>query len=219
MGNKKTIWLIIILLLLASAGLFYKQIVTYLRIRESRANIKYFANLDKQLPKLNKENPRRGNEQAQLVIFEYSDFQCPFCSEMEKVTDEIIKKYESRVLLVWKDFPNLITHEEAEPAAIAARCANEQNKFWEYSENLFASQDQLNPGIYAIIAKKINLDETKFLNCLDDPEMKNLVEGDLDEGLLLGVDATPYFFIGNTRVSGYLDTNQFEQAIKSELNK
>lgn len=207
-----------ILLLLVSAGLFYKQIATYFRIRASRENIKYFANLDKQLPKLNAKNPSRGNDQAPLIIFEYSDFQCSFCQEMEKIIDEIMKEYNDQVLLVWKDFPNLITHEQAEPAAIAARCAHRQDKFWEYRENLFASQDQLNSGIYPLIAKKINLDETKFLSCLEDPEMKNLVEGDLDEGLLLGVDATPYFFIGTTRVSGYLDANQFEQIILSELN-
>lgn len=216
MSNKKFLWLLFILLIIVIVIFFISQLKQTAKIQEYKNLQKFFANLDQQTPLLKKENPKKGSERAELVIFEYSDFLCPYCAEMKKVLDEVIKKYNNQILLVWKDFPRLA---ESEKAAVAARCANEQGNFWAYHDLLFQNQQKLNDEFYLQAAGLLKLDLEKFQNCLINPEIAKLVDNDLTEGFLLKVDATPYFFVGQEKISGFINYEELAKLIEEQLLK
>lgn len=90
-------------------------------------------------------NPSRGNSTGSVVIVEFSDFQCPFCSRVEPTIEQVIQNY-PQVKLYYRNFPLSNIHPFAEKAAQAAECANEQGKFWEYHDMLFAKQNEWTSG-------------------------------------------------------------------------
>ena len=78
----------------------------------------------------------RGNKKASVIVLEYSDYQCPFCSRVQSTLDQLIVEYDDRVAFGYRHFP-LDFHNEADESAIAAECAREQNKFEEMHRFLF----------------------------------------------------------------------------------
>jgi len=122
------------------------------------------------------------------------------------------------------NFPLLNLHENAQPAAIAAECANQQSKFWDFKNLLFANQQNLSSDNYETWAKSLNLDMNKFDTCLTANETATNVAKDLTGGLAAGVQGTPTLLIGNDKngyamVVGALPYEAFKQAIDSELSK
>lgn len=214
MKEKKVIWLFVIILFIVLVIFFITQFSEFLRFRQSNKLQEFFTNLESQIPALNKNNPSLGNEKAKVVIFEFSDFKCSYCADMSSILDEIIKEYGDSVLLVWKDYPLQTGSWEA---AKAARCAGEQDSFWPYHDLLFQNQTDLNNNYYSQAATALNLDLTKFQKCLNNPEFDILIENDVNEGFLLKADATPYFFINNFRVSGYINFSEFKGLIEQAL--
>jgi protein-disulfide isomerase len=215
MTDKKILWLFIIVLLIIIIVFFVAQFSEFLKFRQSNKLQEFFSNLEAQTPTLNKDNPRIGNEKARVIIFEFSDFRCSYCAEMEGVIDDILKEYSENILFVWKDYPLL---DGSWGAAKAGRCANEQNNFWPYHDLLFQNQDKLDDQYYLQTATALNLDINKFQNCLNNPEIDRLIEDDVNEGFFLKADATPYFFINNFRVSGYINYAEFKGIIEQALS-
>lgn len=82
----------------------------------------------------------RGPKDAKVTIVEFSDFQCPFCSRVFPTVEQIMKEYNGKVRLVFKNFPLLSLHPHAQKAAEAAACAKAQGKFWEFHDKLFTTQ-------------------------------------------------------------------------------
>ena len=118
--------------------------------------------------------------------------------------------------LVFRDFP-LSFHEEAEPAALAAECAHEQGKFWEYHDLLFENQDQLGKDNYKKWAQEAGLDLPKFTACVESKKYQDEVQEDFTEGQQYGVTGTPGFFINGKLVSGAQPFTVFEQEIEAAL--
>ena len=109
----------------------------------------------------------RGDSAARVAIIEYADFECPWCGEYERSTfPQILSEYiaTGKVKYFYRDLP-LPGHARAVPAAIAARCAGEQGKFWEMHDSLFAKQTALSPPALLDRAKTLGLDTTKFTEC------------------------------------------------------
>lgn len=158
-------------------------------------------------------DPRLGSAKAENIIVVFSDFQCPYCADMMGALNQLITKYPSKILLIWKDFA-IPQHPQAKNAAIAARCAQVQDKFWEYHSYLYANQDKLKSDLYKQIASQIGLDENKFNQCYNNQETLPLVEDEFQEGLALKIDATPYLFVNGERVSGAVDFQDLEKMIK-----
>jgi len=86
--------------------------------------------------------PPAGNASASVVVVEFSDFQCPFCKSAESTVKKILSDYSGKIKFVYMDFPLTQIHRFADRAANAARCANEQGKFWEYHDLLFERQSE-----------------------------------------------------------------------------
>lgn len=176
------------------------------------------------------DDPALGNPDAPVVLVEFSDFQCPFCRTLwrESVTP-LKEKYikTGKVRLVYRDFPLTGIHPAAEPAAIAAECADDQGKFWEMHDKIFSEQEKLGQGTVAFgaeelarWAREIGLDTNEFSVCLAQRKHADEVAKDAADGAALGVEGTPYVFVnGKLLIRGALPWPQVEQIIEQELVK
>jgi protein-disulfide isomerase/organic radical activating enzyme len=161
-------------------------------------------------------HPSLGPADAPVTIVEFTDFQCPFCKRGEDSVQQIHTKYGDKVRLVHMDFP-LSFHSHAMDAAQAARCANEQGKFWPYREALFADQSKLAPADLKAAAKRLGLNTMQFDSCFDAGKYKKEIQADLDQGGKLGVDGTPAFFIDGRSLVGAQPLPAFSEIIDDEL--
>jgi protein-disulfide isomerase len=108
------------------------------------------------------DSPSTGSASQQIVLLEFSDFQCPFCARAHDTVKQFMAKHQDKVTLAYKHFPLTSIHPQALPAAKAAWAAQQQGKFWEYYSALFEGQKQLGEPLYASIAQKLNLKLDKF---------------------------------------------------------
>jgi protein-disulfide isomerase len=161
--------------------------------------------------------PVRGAAEAHVAIVEFSDFQCPFCKQAHLTLSKLLERYSGKVKLVFRDFPLVAIHPQARRAAQAARCANDQGKFWEYYDVLFDQSPRLNLADLKRYARQVGLDAAKFETCLSSETHKAAVQKDLDEGKKLGVTSTPAFFINGRPLSGAQSLEAFSRVIDEEL--
>jgi len=167
------------------------------------------------------DDPVKGSQNAPVTIIEFSEYQCPFCKKyIDGAYPKIISEYinTGKVKYVFRDFP-LGFHSNAKPAAMAAECAHEQDKFWEYHDLLFENQDSLSIENYKKWAADLGLDSEQFDDCLDTEKYKEEVEADLVDGQKYGVSGTPAFFINGKLISGAQPYTAFKQAIEEALEE
>ena len=166
-------------------------------------------------------NYAKGDDDAPVVIYEFSDYQCPFCGRFYTDTLPLIEENyikTGKVRLIFKDFPLDSIHPEATPAAIAARCAGDQGKFWEMHDKLFENQRTLGNSNYKQWAEEIGLDTAKFGDCIDTRKYLSAVRKDLVEGQQNGIQGTPGFFVNGRLISGAQPFSVFQTAIDAELS-
>ncbi len=163
-------------------------------------------------------HPVLGPESAPVTIVEFGDFQCPFCARAEASIKSVREKYGDKVKLVFMDFP-LPAHNHAMDAARAARCANEQGKFWPFHDALFADQSKLAPADLKATAKRLGLDSKQFDACVDSSKYEAAVRQDEKYGQQLGVDGTPTFYIDGRSLVGAQPLPQFAEIIDEELQR
>ncbi|MET0623844.1 MAG: thioredoxin domain-containing protein [Pyrinomonadaceae bacterium] len=159
----------------------------------------------------------RGDAAAPVIIVEFSDFQCPYCRTVEPTLKTLLGKYAGRVSLAYRDYPLREIHPQAQQAAEAARCAGEQDKFWEYHDLLYADGAKLDAGSLTGYARGLGLDAQRFTSCLASGKFKQAVEEDLQAGSEAGVNGTPAFFINGIFLSGAQPAAAFEKIIDAEL--
>lgn len=170
------------------------------------------------VPEITSADPQLGPANAKVTLVEYSDYQCPGCVDFEKTLQTLRTNYGTSLRIVWKDMPNSSLHKEAVPAAVAARCAGKQNKFWEFHDMLFANQSQLNEQFYLTTASNLGLKTSAFSQCLTNQDTLALVERGYDEGMALHVPATPTIFLNGERYTGTLTTSDLTHKIDAILN-
>jgi protein-disulfide isomerase len=162
------------------------------------------------------KGPSRGPSDAKVTIIEFSDFQCPFCGKAHDTVEEVMKAYAGKVRLVFRNFP-LEFHPYAAKAAEAAMCANDQQKFWEYYDTLFANQQKLELPQLKEHAGAVGLDVIKFSECLDSGREALAVREDQAAGARVGVNGTPAFFVNGVLMSGAQSLDEFKRVIDQEL--
>ena len=169
------------------------------------------------------DSPAMGKADAPLTIIEFSDYQCPFCGKFyDQTLPQIEEKYikTGKVKLVYKDFPLISIHSEAQKAAEAARCVREQKGdegYFKMHNKLFENQQSLSVENYKKWARTLGVVGSKFDKCLDDGTFADDVEDELAYGESLGVTGTPAFFIDGKLISGAQPFDVFEQAIDAVL--
>lgn len=163
-----------------------------------------------------------GNEDAVVTIVEFTDYQCPFCQRhsqetMPQILEQLIAS--GRVRYILKDFPLDSIHPDARQAAVAARCAGEQDLYWEMHDALFNNQQQwASQGagagtIFTNLAVSLGADSSSFSQCLNSGRHDNIIEDNLQEGARLGVRGTPAFFIDGYPVNGAQPYELFDYAV------
>ena len=170
------------------------------------------------------DNPAKGPADAKVTIVEFSDFQCPYCARfVEETQPQILSNYGDKIRFVFMNFPLSQIHENAQKAAEASECANEQGAFWQYHDILFANQSALAVDNLKAYAAQLGLDATKFNECLDSGRMAPLVQADMDAATKAAQEAgldrfgTPAFFINGKSLSGAQPFDVFKQAIDAAL--
>jgi protein-disulfide isomerase len=161
--------------------------------------------------------PSRGAADAPVKLVEFSDFHCPFCKRAQGTLQELLKRYPGKLSLVYRDFPLDQLHPQARRAAEAARCANDQGKFWEYHDLLFEQPPQATSESLQQHAAHIGLDIAVFDRCLSSRAHSDAVQRDIDEGTRLGITGTPAFFINGRRLVGAQPLDAFTRVIDEEL--
>lgn len=173
--------------------------------------------------------PLLGNKDAKVTIVEFSDFQCPFCKSYfddthKQINDTYVKT--GKVNFAYRHFPLTSIHPNAQKAAEAAECANEQGKFWEYHDLLFTEQDTWSPLPEADLitslteyAGGLGLNTTQFNSCVTDGKYQQNVDDDTAAATDAQVEATPTFFVNGVRVVGAVPFTDIQKVIEEELKK
>src|SRR6476660_1696583 len=151
------------------------------------------------------ESPHiRGNPDAPVTLEEYGDFQCPPCGMFSAFLGQLEKEYDSRLRVVFRNFP-LKMHDHAREAALAAEAAGLQGRFWEMHDVLYREQDSWSKApnvreLFESYAGTIGLDLDKFKTDVDSEQVRAKVDADHALGDFLGEKRTPNLLINHQPV-------------------
>ena len=173
--------------------------------RAKRQQLKNIPESESVLAKTNTDSAHiRGNPDAPVTLEEFGDFQCPPCGKFSEFVEELLKEYNPRLRLVFRNFP-LSGHEHAREAALAAEAAGLQGKFWEMHDTLYREQETWTKApnvreLFESYAGTIGLDVDQFKKDMDGDKARERVDSDRALADFLGVKATPTLFINNRPV-------------------
>ncbi len=162
--------------------------------------------------------PATGSATAPVTIVEFSDFQCPFCSRLIPTLDQVKKKYGDKVRIVFRQFP-LPMHNNAQKAAEAALCANDQGKFWQLHDAMFSNQAALGVDQLKAKAVELGMKADDFNKCLDSGAKVAIVEADKKAGSEAGVQGTPAMFVNGRFLNGAVPLENVTSVIDDELRR
>jgi protein-disulfide isomerase len=180
-----------------------------------------------------KGRPVRGNANAKVVVVNYDDFQCPYCSRVhETLFPELLKEYGDRVAFIYKDYPLSEIHPWAIHAAVDANClaAQSADAYWDFADYTHANRQAVNSekGLdnqFAVLdrttlseAAKFHLDAAKLQSCVKD-QKDDAVKASVKEGESLGVSGTPTMFVNGEMVDGARPVAEFRALFDSALKQ
>ncbi len=179
------------------------------------------ATLPKQLPLAQLRPPairptdpvRYGGATSVASIIEFGDFECPACRHMQQTIEIILPKYQGRVRLVWRDLPVEDVNPHALEAAVFARCAQAQGKFWAAHDALFANET-LNEAVFRSLAAQLQLEPALLESCRRDATLKKAIQTDVDVARGDGINVAPLIFIGTKALTGVIAPETLEQELK-----
>lgn len=167
-------------------------------------------------PVISKDDPSMGNIDSKVIIVYYSDFDCSFCRQQEEVLKKTINNFGNDIRFIWKDYPDKDISSDSYRAAVAGRCANEQGKFWEYHDLLFAL-DKYNENDASKFARDLSLNMALFEDCLNDKEIRENINSNIEEANALDINGVPFTFINNHEIMGGSEQGEIEEIINLEL--
>jgi protein-disulfide isomerase len=163
-------------------------------------------------------NPTLGSETSRITIVAFIDFECPYCQKSYPIFEQMLQKYDSAVRVVYKNFPIPAIHPNAMGAAIGSACAHEQDKFWPYYHTLFRDYN-LAPERITQIGEEIKLDTKKYLTCIENESTSPNVRQDIEDGIALGVQGTPTYFVNQQKLEGVVDIATWDSILLAEIQK
>jgi protein-disulfide isomerase len=175
--------------------------------------------------------PTRGAKASKVVMVNFDDFECPFCSRLHQTLfPEILKEYGDRVTFIYKDYPLVEIHPWAVHAAVDANCLAAQNSdaYWDFADYIHANQHEVSgektpearleavDKLTLLQGQKHNLDVVKLQSCIKAQD-ESAVKASMKEGDALGVEATPTMFIGGQEVDGAVSIGKLRAALDLAL--
>lgn len=183
---------------------------------------------DSSLPKVASQGYVMGSPTAPLEVTEFGDFECPQCGRFATLTEPDVRtRLVNTDTIRWRyiDFP-LEMHQNTWNASIAAACADEQGRFWEMHDAIFAAQDQWNgeatsnPNkVLKRIGEPLVADKAKFDQCIDDQRTKPKVQAHYQLAMARKLPGTPSFIIGDQQISEFLTYDDFKKLVDQQLAK
>lgn len=162
-----------------------------------------------------------GDANAPVTVVEYADFECPFCGRFARETFPAIKQQyidTGKVRWVFRHFPLRSIHPNAEGAARATECADDQGQFWAYHDEVYENQSAgLQSAKLKEYATNVGLNRSLFDPCADGDSKAVRVQTDVNSGTALGVSSTPTFYVNKVKVVGFQTVQQMSQVIENEL--
>jgi protein-disulfide isomerase len=162
-------------------------------------------------------SPAKGSARPLVTIVEFSDFECPYCNAVQATLKQIMETYGNDVRLVFKHLPSE-GHQNSLPAARAAYCAAEQDRFWQFHDALFASRS-LSPASFDEIAADLGLGVPKFQACLSSEQSRAAIIKDIETARLFRIESTPSFIVNGQLIKGALSFADFQKIIERELGQ
>jgi len=202
-----------------------------------KATDKKILGAEKQAKILEEPLAVKGEENAPVIIVEFSEYLCPFCAEYAgfdavparpidqgKTLQKIINNYveQGKVKYIFRDFP--VHGQKAKDISQAAYCAGEQEKYWEFHDFLFKNQtklyesDNLSEDLKKI-SQELSLNNDQLSACLSSERFTKEIDQNYDLGKNVGVTGTPTFFINGRKLVGAQPYQTFEKIIEEELKK
>jgi protein-disulfide isomerase len=169
------------------------------------------------------KSPAMGPETAKITLYEFADFECPSCRQLDIILREYLPQH-PEIRLVFKHFPLVNIHPWAMTAAIASQCTYQQNPagFWKMHDAIFDAQDVISPSNVwekmQDLAKQQGLDIPAFTACMSNPATESQIKQTMAEGQALTISATPTTFVNARRVVGP-DKAQLDQAVTYDSSK
>jgi protein-disulfide isomerase len=167
-----------------------------------------------------------GDPNAPVQVLEFADFECPACGSFTTLTEPDVRKRlveTGQISFRFLDFP-LSMHRNSWDASMAAACANEQGKFWEMHDQIFANQDRWATqvtnrprAVFTPLAQSIGLDMAKWNQCYDEQRYKQQIAANLREGERRRVGSTPTFVIGSRMIGDAMGWDEFKAYVDSAL--
>ncbi|MBA2662835.1 MAG: thioredoxin domain-containing protein [Bradymonadaceae bacterium] len=160
--------------------------------------------------------PGKGPATAPVVLVEFSNFPCPHCGELANTLKQVAEAFGDQVRIEFRHFP-LPGQEDGQRAARAGVCANQQGKFWELHDRMFAGAPALAQADILRYASEVGLDADALAQCIDDDLAARIVRADVLAGSTLEIRGTPTFFLNGRRVAGAMAYGELESRIRAEL--
>lgn len=163
-------------------------------------------------------DPSVGKTDAKATVVLFGDYGCSTCATLDGTLISLLADdFPNDLRLVWKDIPNTTQNMESFNAAVAARCAGDQGKFWEYNALLMTNQNSLSAELYNTLAIQLALKSSQFASCMVDQAPAPIIQRTYEEGIALGISATPTIFINGTRYTGAIDKGTLKTMIRQIL--
>lgn len=163
--------------------------------------------------------PSKGPEDAPITIVEFADFQCPYCRQLEGVLGQVLDAYGDEIRFVYRHYPLTNLHPGAQIAAEASMCAEEQGRFWDLHEAMFANPAAIAPSYLKQTARDLGMDGKAFDECLDAQRYKDRVDEDARAARALGLTGTPGLFVNGRFVAGVPEAESLGQLVVDEMRR
>ena len=175
--------------------------------------------------------PTRGAKASKVVVVNFDDFECPYCSRMHQTLfPEILKEYGDRITFIYKDFPLVEIHPWAMHAAVDANCLAAQNNdaYWDFADYIHSNQQEISKEttpqarfdaldrLTLSQGQKHNLDATKLQACVKAQD-QTAVKASMKEAEGVGAEATPTLFINGERIDGAVSPTELRAALDRAL--
>lgn len=154
-----------------------------------------------------------GPEDATITVVKFTDFACPICAQSAPIVLNLKENYEDKIKFIHRDFP---TQENSVDLSSGAYCANEQNSFWQYYQQLFNQQERFknlqDEDLYielSSLSKELNLDSTLFAECLSEQRYISIVANDFQDVEYLNLKGSPTWFVNSHPIEGHVSQDQF----------
>ncbi len=167
-----------------------------------------------------------GSLSAPVILVEYSDFECPFCSLIYPNLKKIVADSNGKIAWIYRNFPLDSIHPEARPAAEAAECIAAElgnDAYWKFADAIFADQQHMGSALYAKIASQLGADPQAFSECVSSKKYDDRINADNAEAMKNGGQGTPFTIVvgkkgAPTSFSGALPLPQIQAIVQSVMN-